>query len=68
MSEEKLTDLETKVAYLEGTVGELSDQLYHEQKRIEELEVACKYLLKEIKEISTTTDNSESDEPPPPHY
>ena len=69
MSEDRLLELETKLAFQENTVNELSDQLYVQQRRIEELELSCKYLLNQLTEMA---DNEGNEGGPandkPPHY
>lgn len=64
----EIVELETKIAFLEKHINELSDVLYAQQKQIDEL--GAKYV--NLKDQLTTMDHpdteiSDADERPP-HY
>lgn len=69
MDEERLTDIETKLAYQEKTIKDLNDVIYEQQKEIERLKSTCDKLLKLVRDnaqavsIITAPANEE-----PPHY
>jgi SlyX protein len=69
MNEQRLIEIETKLAYQEDTIQQLNDVVCSQQKQIEKLETICKHLIdrsKEFSEIAAKV-NAESHEKPP-HY
>lgn len=67
MSEERLIELEIKMAYQEDLLQTLNGIVVEQQRRISLLEETCKLLNERIKSLST---GHQPDilEPPPPHY
>ena len=69
MSEERLVEIETKIAFQEQTIEDLNDVLYEQQQEIERLGSICDALVKRVKELSDL--NQGIDAPAnekPPHY
>ena len=69
MSEERLVEIETKIAFQEQTIEDLNDVLCEQQQEIERLGSICDALVKRVKELSEGTQGI--DEPAnekPPHY
>jgi len=69
MSEERLIEIETKIAFQEKTIKDLNDVLYEQQQEIDRLGVTCDALVKRFKELIVFT--PETDIPKnerPPHY
>ena len=69
MSEERLVEIETKIAYHEQTIKDLNEEVYQQQQEIERLGSICDALVKRVKELSEGTQGI--DEPAnekPPHY
>tara|TARA_R110000787_G_scaffold13918_15_gene43261 strand:- start:1338 stop:1550 length:213 start_codon:yes stop_codon:yes gene_type:complete len=67
--EERLIDLESRIAYQDDTLRVLSDTVARQQKQIDQLQIFCRQLLERIK---AQPDNqgeaySPADELPP-HY
>jgi len=64
----EIVELETKIAFLEKHINELSDVLYAQQKQIDEL--GAKYI--NLKDQLTTMDQPETEtnaaDERPPHY
>ena len=52
MSEERLVEIETKIAFQEETIKDLNDVLYEQQQEIERLGSLCDALVKRVKEFS----------------
>ena len=69
MSEERLVKIETKSAFQEQTIKDLSDVLFEQQQEIERLGAICGALVKRVKELSEFIPgiDAPSDEKPP-HY
>lgn len=69
MSDARITELETKLAFMEHTVAELNDTVYAQQRTIEELRTWCQTLAQRMK---TLREGDEQDAPAghevPPHY
>ena len=67
MDEERLIDIEIKLARQEDLVDELNTTVYRQQRRIDELEALCGLLAKRIAEAGQGGDGLNAHEPPP-HY
>jgi SlyX protein len=66
--QERLTDIEIRVAHMDQALSELSDFVYEQQKLIQRLEQNCKELRQRVDGAADgATANSASDEKPP-HY
>jgi SlyX protein len=69
MSEERLVEIETKIAFQEQTIEDLNDVLYEQQQEIERLGSICDALVKRIKELSEFTPGIDAPaNEKPPHY
>ena len=66
--QDRLTEIEIKIAHMEQSLNELSDVLYQQQSLIERLERSFDELRQGIE---ATSDNGEHNNPAdekPPHY
>jgi SlyX protein len=69
ISEERLVEIETKIAYQEKTIKDLNDALYEQQQEIERLGDICNSLVKRVKELSGVTLGIDAPaNEKPPHY
>lgn len=69
MNEERLVEIETKIAFQEKTIKDLNDVLYEQQQKIERLGTICNDLVKRVKELSDFTQGSDAPaNEKPPHY
>jgi SlyX protein len=66
MSEQRLSDLEVKCAYLEKTVSELSDVMWKQQKELDALKDAYRGMKDKLAGDPGIVDASRNDRPP--HY
>ncbi len=69
MDNDRLIDIETKIAFQEQTIKELNDVVYEQQNQIDKLSATCDALVKRIMEMADT--GMGSDAPAnerPPHY
>jgi SlyX protein len=64
---EKLNELEMKVAFQDETIDTLSDVIAKQDKEIYKLWDANRVLKQSLNEIKSGNE-SDSPEPPPPHY
>jgi len=68
MNEDRLIDIETKLALQEDLVEELNRSVYRQQQKIEELEMLLMGLGKRFKELSETSQDRAAANERPPHY
>ena len=69
MDEERLVDIEIKLARQDDLLDVLNSTVYRQQRRIDELEALCSLLARRIAEAGQGTggDGLNAHEPPP-HY
>jgi SlyX protein len=65
--EERVTDLESQLAFQDDTIQALSDVLAVQQRAVERLQLQMAALLKRQEEMAGQFDTFE-EEAPPPHY
>ncbi len=68
MTEKRIIELETKLAYQEDMVHELNKAIFDQQKRLDQLEIAYKYLLAQTQESSEIASTGKVVDEKPPHY
>ena len=68
MNENRVTELEIKIAYQEDLLHELNKVVGQQQHQITRLEATCKMLSDRIKILSIEGGASENFEEVPPHY
>ncbi len=69
MSEKRLVEIETKIAFQELTIKDLNDVLCKQQQEIERLGSICDALVKRVKELSEFTPGIDAPaNEKPPHY
>ena len=62
-----MTDLETKVAFIEATMQTLDERIVEQQAQLNQLEVWCKTLAKRMREAGSSGTGNDGYEVPP-HY
>lgn len=67
MCEQRITELEIKIAYQEDLLQELNTIVAHQQQSLMALEKVCRLLYERLDNIATGQIDSIIDEPPP-HY
>jgi len=67
MSEERIVDIEVKLAHQEQIVSELNDVVTQQQAKLMQLEELCTSLIQRVRSIGDGDANPEQDERPP-HY
>lgn len=68
MTEDRLVDLETRLAYQDQLVETLNNLVYEQDKRVQKLEMICKRLSRNINEMAENSTGADDDDQPPPHY
>ena len=66
--EDRLIELETKLAFQETTLHELNEIVTAQQDKIDILQQAIQQLHERMKSMSEEAVRDPEDEPPPPHY
>lgn len=66
-SEQRLIEIESKIAYQEDLIQTLNDVVYQQQGRINLLEEQGRKLMERMQSLRETFDK-EQDDKPPPHY
>ena len=65
--QDRVTDLESRLAFQDDTIETLNDILVTQQRAVERLQLQITALLKRQEEMSGQFETSE-EEAPPPHY
>lgn len=72
MHEERLENIETKIAYQEDLIEELNKVVYQQQQKLAQLEAICTSLARHIGSMNETGNDAGNDSKPaderPPHY
>ena len=66
--EERLIELETKIAYQDNTIDVLNEIVTKQQDRLDLLEARMKALQDQIATLAGAVSGSRLPDPPPPHY
>lgn len=71
-TEDRLIEIETKIAFQEDLVQELNKIVYEQQKKIDRLEAICHSLVEHVRELNRTVADTGGAGAPaderPPHY
>jgi SlyX protein len=67
-NEERLVDIEIKLARQEDLVETLNQMVYRQQQKIDQLESLCSALARHLKEIRQAATEAGSANEKPPHY
>jgi SlyX protein len=68
MNEERIIELEIKVAYQDDLLQALNQIVSSQQQQIGRLEATCRLLHERVKSLSAQTGNVEPAQEIPPHY
>jgi SlyX protein len=68
MNEDRLVVIETKIAFQEKTIKDLSDIVYNQQKLIDTLNKTMKHVIDRIKDSSLIAPGENMKDEKPPHY
>jgi len=67
-TDQRLTDLEIRLAHHELMVEELSDVIARQDRVIDMMTLKLYRLIERLRSVETGRDPSPQDEKPPPHY
>lgn len=65
--EERVADLESRLAFQDDAMQTLSDVVYEQERAIERLRLQMQVLIKRLEELQGEVGVAD-DEAPPPHY
>ena len=68
MNKDRLIEIETKMAFQENTIKDLSDAVYSQQKQIDILNKTMKQLVDQIEDSSVISPRGTLKDEKPPHY
>ena len=68
ITEDRLIEIETKIAHQENTVESLNQVVYQQQKKIDHLEGMLSALAKHVKDMVASSGEASSGHEKPPHY
>jgi SlyX protein len=68
MTEERLIDIETRIALQEDQIDELNKTVYQQQQKIERLEAICEALAKQVRSLGESSREGGAVNEKPPHY
>lgn len=66
--EDRLVDIEIRIARQEDTLEALNQTIYRQQKKIDELESLCSALARRIKDMRDAANDVGPANEKPPHY
>ncbi len=67
MSDSRITELESKLAFQDQAIQLLSDQIYQQQRQIDHMASEWRIVTERMKELSNS-DSQALDNEAPPHY
>jgi SlyX protein len=68
VDDDKLIDIETRIAHQEHTIASLNEALTDQQAQIAGLETLVKALRDRVRALSDASPATGTDDEPPPHY
>lgn len=68
MCDERLIEIETRIAFQEDLLQDLNQTIYEQQRKIERLEAICDSLIGHVRELSESVAERGPVNERPPHY
>ncbi len=68
MIEQRIADLETRLAFQDDIIQQLNDVLCRQQDQIDRLQLVYRELLQVVEMLSDRQDGDVAGQRPPPHY
>jgi SlyX protein len=66
--DERLIELESKIAHQEHSLQTLGEELYLQQQKLEQLETTCNFLAEQLKTQAGSASAINTGDEKPPHY
>ena len=67
-TQQRIEELEIKIAFQEHSIEELSDALTCQQRDIDKLHTQLRFLVNKLKAMEPANIAEQHEEAPPPHY
>lgn len=69
MTEERLIEIETRIAYQEDLLQELNEVVCRQRDQIDQLEATCRFLVERLRGMEEAAGGVQEDvDEKPPHY
>ncbi|MDD2720683.1 MAG: SlyX family protein [Gallionella sp.] len=68
MNEQRLVNIETKIAFQEDAIEELNKVVYQQQQKLNQLEALCTSLADHVRSLLEAGNASKPGHEKPPHY
>lgn len=68
MNEDRIVDIEIKIARQEDLLDSLNQLVYQQQKKIDDLEALCAALARRLKDVVSSGNEPNAANERPPHY
>lgn len=68
MNEQRLVDIESKLAFQEDHLEELNKTVFEQQQKIERLEAICEALARQMRSLAEAGNEKGAANERPPHY
>ena len=66
--EDRIAELEMKIAFQEQLLDELNQALVQQQFDMDKIQLQLRYLAGKLKDMQPSNNASQAEETPPPHY
>ena len=66
--EDRIAELEMKIAFQEQLLDELNQALVQQQFDMDKIQLQLRYLAGKLKDMQPSNISSQAEETPPPHY
>jgi len=66
--DERLIELESRIAHQDHSINALSEEIYAQQKKLDHLQVTCNFLVQQLKAQGGTPSLADAGDDKPPHY
>jgi len=66
--EERLIELESKIAHQDHSIHTLSEEVFRQQKKLDHLEATCNFLVEQLKVQTGASSPANPGDEKPPHY
>ena len=68
MSEERLVDMETRIAFQEDLIESLNKTVYQQQQKLDQLHATCIALAGQVRSLADALHEGKPANERPPHY
>ena len=66
--DERLIDIESRIAHQDHSIQAMGDEIYRQQKKLDQLEATCDFLVEQLKTQAGASSPTDPGSERPPHY